>query len=52
MGYKDEERVNKKVVNKRMLENKKEDLEIIIDEFFSDIDKIRFNNIFVLEDEK
>lgn len=34
MGYKDEERANKKAVNKRMLENKKEDLETIIDEFF------------------
>ncbi|HBE8086133.1 TPA: von Willebrand factor binding protein Vwb, partial [Staphylococcus aureus] len=52
MGYKDEERANKKAVNKRMLENKKEDLETIIDEFFSDIDKTRPNNIPVLEDEK
>ncbi|MBJ6216433.1 coagulase, partial [Staphylococcus aureus] len=50
--YKDEERANKKAVNKRMLENKKEDLETIIDEFFSDIDKTRPNNIPVLEDEK
>ncbi|MBO8902370.1 coagulase, partial [Staphylococcus aureus] len=45
-------RANKKAVNKRMLENKKEDLETIIDEFFSDIDKTRPNNIPVLEDEK
>ncbi|HDJ3185561.1 TPA: von Willebrand factor binding protein Vwb [Staphylococcus aureus] len=52
MGYKDEERANKKAVNKRMLENKKEDLETIIDEFFRDINKTRPNNIPVLEDEK
>ncbi|CDR52277.1 von Willebrand factor binding protein Vwb [Staphylococcus schweitzeri] len=52
MGYKDEERVNRKAVNKRMFENKKEDLETIIDEFFNDIDKIRPINIPILEDEK
>ncbi|CCE58591.1 TPA: von Willebrand factor binding protein Vwb [Staphylococcus argenteus] len=52
MGYKDEERANRKPVNKRMFENKKEDLEITIDEFFSNIDKTRPSNIPVLEDEK
>ncbi|NDP54576.1 von Willebrand factor binding protein Vwb [Staphylococcus aureus] len=52
LGYSDEERKSKKVINKRMLDNKKEDLETIIDEFFEDIGTHRPNNIPVLASKK
>ncbi|MBJ6156657.1 von Willebrand factor binding protein Vwb [Staphylococcus aureus] len=52
LGYSVEERKSKEVINKRMLDNKKEDLETIIDEFFEDIGTHRPNNIPVLASEK
>ncbi|HHO7084230.1 TPA: von Willebrand factor binding protein Vwb [Staphylococcus aureus] len=52
LGYSEEERKSKEVINKRMLDNKKEDLETIIDEFFIDIGTHRPNNIPLLASEK
>ncbi|HHO6256037.1 TPA: von Willebrand factor binding protein Vwb [Staphylococcus aureus] len=52
LGYSDEERKSKEVINKRMLDNKKEDLETIIDEFFEDIGTHRPNSIPTLASKK
>ncbi|HHV8709231.1 TPA: coagulase domain-containing protein [Staphylococcus aureus] len=52
LGYSEKERKTKEVVNKRMLDNKIEDLETIIDEFFEDIGTHRPNNIPILASEK
>ncbi|WP_353419417.1 coagulase domain-containing protein [Staphylococcus delphini] len=48
IGYTDDERDEKKAINKRMLDRKVEDLETIIDEFFEEIDLARPQNIPVL----
>ncbi|UXS29183.1 coagulase [Staphylococcus delphini] len=48
IGYTDDERDEKKAINKRMLDRKVEDLETIIDEFFEEIDWARPQNIPVL----
>ncbi|ATY56422.1 TPA: von Willebrand factor binding protein Vwb [Staphylococcus argenteus] len=45
LGYKDEERKKKKATNQRMFNNKKEDLETIIDEFFEEIGQQRPKSI-------
>lgn len=45
LGYKDEERKKKRATNQRMFNNKKEDLETIIDEFFGEIGQQRPTSI-------
>ncbi|HBI0001842.1 TPA: von Willebrand factor binding protein Vwb [Staphylococcus aureus] len=45
LGYKDEERKKKRATNQRMFNNKKEDLETIIDEFFGEIGQQRTTSI-------
>ncbi|HDI7565823.1 von Willebrand factor binding protein Vwb [Staphylococcus aureus] len=45
LGYKDEERKKKKATNQRMFNNKKEDLETIIDKFFGEIGQQRPTSI-------
>ncbi|HEC2244679.1 TPA: coagulase [Staphylococcus delphini] len=48
IGFTDDERKEKKAINKRMLDRKVEDLETIIDEFFEEINLARPKNIPVL----
>ncbi|HCY9968870.1 TPA: von Willebrand factor binding protein Vwb [Staphylococcus aureus] len=45
LGYKGEERKKKRATNQRMFNNKKEDLETIIDEFFGEIGQQRPTSI-------
>lgn len=51
IGYTDDERDEKKAINKRMLDRKIEDLETIIDEFFEEIGLARPTDIPVLTKE-
>lgn len=51
IGYTDDERDEKKAINKRMLVRKVEDLETIIDEFFEEIDLARPQDIPILTEE-
>ncbi|HEC2187561.1 TPA: coagulase [Staphylococcus delphini] len=51
IGFTDDERKEKKAINKRMLDRKVEDLETIIDEFFEEIDLARPQDIPILTEE-
>ncbi|UNB47108.1 coagulase domain-containing protein [Staphylococcus coagulans] len=51
VGFTEKERKEKQAVNKRMLNQKVEDLETIIDEFFTDIDRVRPKHIPALTKE-